>query len=279
MLPSDELIGASVQLGAVDPHVPDPVISGPLPGGGEVVASRARAVLRIPSVGTFGVSDGREVRVDPQPGVSPGSISVWLHGTVAALVLAQQGRFALHASAVAVDGMAIALAGPRRVGKSTTALRLTQRGHVLVSDDVTPVDADVPPTVRPFARSVHVAPGTARTLGLHVSDAQPVLPGHAKLALPAPPERPVVLGAIVVLETAGGGRVECARVHGAQAHQLVWQTAYRVQLLLRVYEPELFGWTATLTGRVPVYSLRRPQAGWTVDAVAGAIERVAQSGG
>jgi hypothetical protein len=280
VLQSRELIGASVELGAVDPHVPDPVFAGPLPGGGgEVVAGRTRAVLSIPSVGTFGVTGGREVRLAPLPGVAPGSVSVWLHGTVAALVLAQQGRFALHASAVAVGGQAVALAGLRGAGKSTTALRLTQRGHALVADDVTPVDPGAPPAVHPFARSVRVAQATATSLGLEVAGAQPVLPGHPKLALPAPPERPIALGAIVVLEAGAGGRVDCRRVRGVQAQQAVWQSAYRVHLLCRVYEPELFAWAAALPALVPVHTLRRPDHGWTVDAVADAVEHLAHSGG
>jgi hypothetical protein len=260
--------------------VPDPVLVGPLPGGGgDVVASRAHAVLRIPSVGTFGVSGGRHVRFEPDPGVAPGSVSVWLHGTVAALVLAQQGRFALHASTVEVDGQAVALAGLRGAGKSTTSLRLMQRGHGLVTDDVTPVDPDIPPTVRPFARSVRIAPATAESLGLEVDGAAPVLPGHPKLALPAPPERPVALAAIVVLEAGPRGAVDCVRIRGVQAQQAVWRSAYRVPLLSRVCEPELFAWTAALATRVPVYTLRRPDDAWTIDAVADVVERVAQSAG
>jgi serine kinase of HPr protein (carbohydrate metabolism regulator) len=49
---------------------------------------------------------------------------------------------ALHASTVALDGRAVLIAGPSGSGKSDLALRLLDRGFVLVSDDQTLVRRD-----------------------------------------------------------------------------------------------------------------------------------------
>ena len=43
----------------------------------------------------------------------------------------------LHATSVAIDGRAVVLEGPSGSGKSDLALRLIDRGAVLISDDVT----------------------------------------------------------------------------------------------------------------------------------------------
>ncbi|MEG3164141.1 aldolase [Sphingomonas sp. PB2P19] len=43
----------------------------------------------------------------------------------------------LHATAVAVDGVAVLIEGPSGAGKSDLALRLIDRGAVLISDDQT----------------------------------------------------------------------------------------------------------------------------------------------
>jgi serine kinase of HPr protein (carbohydrate metabolism regulator) len=48
----------------------------------------------------------------------------------------------LHASTVAVDGRAVLISGPSGSGKSDLALRLLDRGFVLVSDDQTLVRRD-----------------------------------------------------------------------------------------------------------------------------------------
>ncbi|NUR45755.1 MAG: aldolase [Sphingomonas sp.] len=60
----------------------------------------------------------------------------------------------LHASTVALDGRAVLISGPSGSGKSDLALRLLDRGFVLVSDDQTVVKkngarlvAAAPPTI------------------------------------------------------------------------------------------------------------------------------------
>jgi serine kinase of HPr protein (carbohydrate metabolism regulator) len=60
----------------------------------------------------------------------------------------------LHASTVALDGRAVLISGPSGSGKSDLALRLLDRGFVLVSDDQTIVKKDgdrlvatAPPTI------------------------------------------------------------------------------------------------------------------------------------
>jgi HPr Serine kinase C-terminal domain len=274
-----ELMGASVELSAAGFHVAEPVIDRPLPeGAGRLVADATRAILRVDGVGTFAIAQGSRVRLEPEPAASEGALSMWLHGTVAALLLAQRGHFALHASVVDVGGVGVALAGLRRAGKSTTALRLTQLGHRLVTDDVSPLITGDHVTVHPYTRPVYVLAETAATLGLDVSGAQPVLPEHPKLALSASAGGPVPLGAIVVLEASETGPIiDAMRVGGAQAHWLVSLNIYRVNLLRDLWETEMFAWAAAVAQTVPVHVVRRPAEEWTVDAVANTVERIALS--
>lgn len=276
-----ELMGASVERATAGFRITDPTVDGPLPwGDGHMVADPRRAILQVREVGTFAIADGSLVRFDPELGALPGSVSMWLHGSVAALLLAQRGRFALHASVVEIDGLGIAVAGARGAGKSTTALRLSQRGHALVTDDVSPLDAAGPVTTHPYARPVHVFSQTAGALGIDVSNAQPLLPEHPKLALPAPSRAPVTLGAIAVLQVAEAeATLDAVRVRGAQAHWLIGVNLYRAELLGDLYRAAMFEWAGAVAQKVPVHVVTRPATGWTVDAVAEAVEHIAAEHG
>lgn len=82
---------------------------------------------------------GHRVWVDwpDTAGIDEAALS--LLGPILGFVLRLHGITCLHASAVAVDGWAIALVGPQYAGKSTTAAALVARGHALVSEDVVPL--------------------------------------------------------------------------------------------------------------------------------------------
>jgi hypothetical protein len=70
------------------------------------------------------------------PGVSEEEASIKASGAVLATTLILGGHLVLHASAVAVDGRAVAFVAHSNSGKSTLATLLCRSGAQLVSDDV-----------------------------------------------------------------------------------------------------------------------------------------------
>jgi hypothetical protein len=62
--------------------------------------------------------------------------ATYLLGPVLGFALLLRGIICLHASALAVDGQAIALVGPAGAGKSTTAAAFAKLGYRILSDDV-----------------------------------------------------------------------------------------------------------------------------------------------
>jgi hypothetical protein len=66
--------------------------------------------------------------------------ATYLLGPVMGFVLLLRGVICLHASAVAVDGKAVAIAGPAEAGKSTAAAALAGLGYPVLSDDVVTLD-------------------------------------------------------------------------------------------------------------------------------------------
>lgn len=167
------------------------------PDGAARVWNRAIATFYIPG-------DGRTVDVFPEPGADQMAVRAVLLGPVAVFVLHRRGWPALHASAVLVDGRAVAFIGPRGGGKSTLAAAFVARGFKLLTDDVLPLrpDGEIiralsgPPQLKLWPDAVRF------TLGPGQSPAEaPPFPGKNLLSPgePAGPE-PVPLAAAYVLE-------------------------------------------------------------------------------
>src|SRR2546421_132869 len=82
-------------------------------------ASDDGACRYLGGVGAFLVRGGREIVVDPAPGVEARVLRLSILGPAFGLLLHQRGRFVLHASAVASGGGVLAFAGGSGWGKST----------------------------------------------------------------------------------------------------------------------------------------------------------------
>jgi len=79
-------------------------------------------------------------------------------GAPLALALALREILLLHASAVRVDGRALALVAPSGGGKSTFARRAAARGIPRLADDILPVRLDPPPAALPHFPQLKLAP-------------------------------------------------------------------------------------------------------------------------
>lgn len=287
-----EVCGARVEYGIAGAPPAHPLVDLPAaPGRPRMVADRRRALIGLAGVGQFLIEGGERVVVEPDPGGDPHAVPTTLYGTVAALVLAQRGEFALHASTVTVGRHGVALAGTSRAGKSTTALALRARGHRLVADDVSPVPAGpAAPSVVPFGRPLHVWPETAAALDLDVSGAGLVSGELTKLALPAPPPAPlagggqarpaVPLHAVVLLRVEpAAGTVTVAQLPWVDTVAALHHNAYRAGLLASLWPAELFGWAVELTCRVPVWLVTRPAGEWSLASVVDRVEAIAAAAG
>jgi hypothetical protein len=67
-------------------------------------------------------------------------VALYLLGPVLGILLRLRGLTCLHASAVEIDGKAVAFAGEMGSGKSTTAAIFAQNGHAVLSDDIVPLE-------------------------------------------------------------------------------------------------------------------------------------------
>ena len=134
--------------------------------GGGLWATADEACRYLAGVGAFLVRGGREIVVDPAPGVEARVLRLSILGPAFGLLLHQRGRFVLHASAVASGGGVLAFAGGSGWGKSTLAAALHARGCPIVADDLTAIDMDTGcPTVFPGFPQLKLWPEAVVSLG------------------------------------------------------------------------------------------------------------------
>ena len=67
-------------------------------------------------------------------------VTVYLLGPILGFLLRLRGLTCLHASAIEVDGHALAFMGPPGAGKSTTAAAFARLGYAVLTDDITALE-------------------------------------------------------------------------------------------------------------------------------------------
>ena len=93
-------------------------------------------LLRFPELADFSISDDAlAVACQPAPGVSRDACQHLYLNQVLPLVLSKQGKLVFHASAVQIDGGAVAILGESGRGKSTLAASFAASGSPFLTDD------------------------------------------------------------------------------------------------------------------------------------------------
>lgn len=259
-------------------HVPD-VPSNSAAGDGLLRVSAGETCLHWPDVGAVLLRHGREITLDPRPGVAMDLLRLYLLGPVLGLLLHQRGLLVLHASAVVLGGGVAVFLGPSGHGKSTTAAMLHARGHAVVADDMVAVDLRAPggPAALPGFPQLNLWPDAVSALGEIPEDLPRIHPGEEKRAraVSTAATAPRPLRRVFVLTDAESLGLEPLGGHAAVFELL--QHAYIAPVLERLGSSSFLAQCARLAAVVPVRRLRRPRCLAGLEELATLIE--ADAGG
>lgn len=211
------------------------------------------------TIGRFRITGGREILVDPDPGVEPGQLQVFLLGGVLGMALHQRQLFVLHASAVATPAGVAVFMGDSGWGKSTLAAGLHTRGFTLLSDDIVAVRLDTGNfDVYPGIPECKLCEDALSLLGQTFSSEQYRIPMEEKVLHRMPCDRehdPLPLARIYVLSGALETRI-VPIPPAAAAMELVRHT-YGVTILHRFDKAGHFQRAVTVAARVPAFRFER----------------------
>jgi len=236
--------------------------------------------MHLDRVGTVRILRGREILVDPEHPIEEERLRAFLLGPVFSLLLVQRGHFPLHASAVAIQGRAVAIAAPSGGGKSTTAAALLARGHRLLADDVTALRLDgATPLVLPGYPFLKLTEESLRRLGRSPDGLPRVHPEEDRyLFRPEGAFRgePIPLSKIYLLDQSPPVGVE--RIEAQEAFRAVVLHCHRLGLLRNTLGAAgLMARSTRIAGSVPVYRFRVRYDAESPHDVAGRVEAHALS--
>lgn len=235
-----------------------------------------RAVVAYDHVGYFEIFEGTLVSFHRDPNCAPGLPAAALFNGVPSILLAQQGRFALHASTVDVGGSRVAIAGDSGSGKSTTSLALVARGAAPVVDDVTVLDLiDGRMVTRSFGRPAYVFPHVLEELGIDAGLARPLGHPSAKVAVTWPDADPVAVDVIAVLRPAEIDHLAVHELEGSVAVRALQRMTHMATAVQERHRAALFDWHVAVATRTRVAVIVRPASGWPLAEVCAAVERLA----
>jgi len=220
---------------------------------------------------------GRKVVADWPPGYCPDFAAMYLSGPVLAFVLRLRGLVCLHASAVAIEGRAVALVGSPGAGKSATSAALAKRGYAVLSDDVVPLDEQGGRfCVQPGYPRVNLWPDSVRAL-FGSEDALPRITSawdKRFLALDQDSfrfeSRALPLGVIYVLCSRENGLTACriGPVSLPSAIMTLVANTYLNYLLDKDMRSKEFSVLGRLVNSVPVRFVEPPDAASRLDELA-----------
>lgn len=212
-----------------------------------------------------------------------GTLELFLAGSVYSAIAAINGFTAIHASAVEIDGKAIAFTGAPGAGKSTTAAALRQKGLRIVADDTLVVDlSGAQPMGLPGHKRLKLWPDSLQLTGLAglelVSERYPKFFATETVS---ELDRPIPLAAIVTLDV--GPEAVFEPVRGAARIAALDDDHYTARYNAAARGLDRGGRLQAIAGlanRVPVFRHARPlDAARFAETIDFLLAEVAQIGG
>jgi hypothetical protein len=213
---------------------------------------------------------GREVWVTWPSSMTVGEVSAYLLGPIVGVVMRLRGMTCLHASAVNVDGRAVAFLGREGAGKSTTAAALAVKGFPVLSDDtIALTEARDEWTAAPGYPRVRLWPDAAGAIRAEAGTPALIPPGATgsasryHLNLQALRSRfqsdPLTLGLVYFLDEPNRqNQMSAEALTPSQALLALVPNTYATRVLDRDMRAREFEALSRFVERVPVRRLTRP---------------------
>ncbi len=225
--------------------------------------------MDISDVARFLIRDGREILIDPVPGVDEESIRVFLLGSAFGALLFQRGFLVLHGNAIQLGNQCMICVGDSGAGKSTLAAGLMKRGYPILTDDVVPVDAQC--KALPGFPRIKLWQETADRLGISTQGLRRIRPDIEKFDFPLGQqfvEESLPIRWIYVLESHDRPDFLLESIQGMARFAYLYENTYRMSFLEGMeLKPVHLKLCSELSAQIRLVKVTRPANGFELDAL------------
>lgn len=245
------------------------VIRSELPGSvecdGYAQVTNGQCLVTIPAVARFEITEGTNIRIDPDPEAVPLAVEAYLLGTVFGILIHQRKEYPFHASVMKGSNGGVAFTAPSGAGKSSLIAFLARSAQVsLLSDDMGRIPFDNEPEVRFHAgpRKLKLWDDAAGWLKMPKDGRQRDLARENKFHYRGSESAWIPqckLDAIAYLKRSRDAKIKLEKVTGENAIRVVLAGIFRPTIGAIVQtEERLFMNAARIAQSLDVYILSRP---------------------
>jgi len=257
--------------------VPESLGSPASPFDSSVCEARpGKCLVRIAGVAQYLISNGNEIRVQPEPGVEFAAVRLFLLSTPIGALLHQREILPLHGSSVEMPTGAVAFLGPSGYGKSTLAGALYRRGYPVLSDDICAIQHHASSaTLLAGIPSIMLWRDSAEAAGYSEDDLRPVRNGLEKFRIRTDvgfAQKLTPLRSIYILETHNSPKVTINPVRGRRKFELIAPHTFRRSLVACCGSPTInFLQITRLAALSRVAVLHRPRGPVRIEELTDAV--------
>jgi hypothetical protein len=284
------IIASSVACPELLPHpgIPDVSINiGAVPEALEAVQRRETCyeinaeafLLRLKDIARYLVKGGREIMVEPAPGVPAEEVRLFLLGSAFGALFHQRGLLPLHGCALEVNDGAVIFVGAAGSGKSSLAGALHQQGYRVITDDVSVLSFSPAgrPVVHSSCRHLKLNPEALERMGKNPAAYPRVMSQLAKHRLPLGEgfcAHPRPVQRVYELATHDSRDFQITPLQGTDKLTVLITHTYRLDFLegpLR--KKRYFEQCGRAARQISVSRLTRPQWPFPLDELVGLLEK------
>jgi hypothetical protein len=229
--------------------------------------------LKVPEVAAFLIRDGKEIIVQPEPGIDDASVRVFLLGSAMGVLMFQRQHLVLHGNAVQLGDGCLVCVGPSGAGKSTLAAALMRRGYPLLADDVVPVNAQC--EALPGFPRIKLWQDSAEKMQIATDGLARIRPDMEKFNLPTISDMaaaPLPIRWVYILSNHNKDEFVFEAVRGMDRFPVLRNNTYRVRFLEGMdLKAQHLSLCAQLSAKIRLVRVTRPNTRFALDELADRI--------